>query len=60
EHSLADRGCGLLLSPAAATPGFDPEATPANLAEWLLETPVRARLQLQLHKIIWPCEFRGR
>lgn len=32
---------------------------PAELAGWMLADRVRARLNLQLHKIIWPPEMRG-
>jgi 7-carboxy-7-deazaguanine synthase len=32
---------------------------PANLAEWILEENLPVRLQLQLHKIIWPATERG-
>ena len=35
------------------------EATPLQLAEWLLESGVQARMQLQMHKYIWPPETRG-
>jgi len=31
----------------------------SDLAAWILESGVRARLQLQLHKIIWPDRDRG-
>lgn len=40
-------GCEWLLSPM--TPGVDPAA----LAQWLLDSGVNARMQLQLHKVIW-------
>ncbi len=30
-----------------------------QLAQWMLETRIRARLQVQLHKIIWPDQERG-
>jgi len=33
---------------------------PRRLAEWLLESRLRARLQLQLHKYIWGPDARGR
>ena len=33
---------------------------PAKLAEWMLEDKLPHRLRLQLHKIIWPDETRGR
>ena len=30
-----------------------------ELSEWLLQSDVHARIQLQLHKYIWPPETRG-
>ncbi|MDT8335180.1 MAG: radical SAM protein [Desulfurivibrionaceae bacterium] len=36
------------------------ELDPARLAEWLLEDRLPVRLQLQLHKIIWPGIDRGK
>jgi 7-carboxy-7-deazaguanine synthase len=41
----------ILLSPLT---GPQSEITPALLAEWMLWDDLEARLQLQLHKIIWP------
>lgn len=32
---------------------------PAALAEWILKDHLPVRLQLQLHKIIWPASVRG-
>jgi len=32
---------------------------PADLADWLLQDQLPVRLQLQLHKIIWPHQERG-
>lgn len=32
---------------------------PSDLAEWMLEEGARGRLQLQLHKVIWPDADRG-
>jgi len=32
---------------------------PAQLAEWILEDNLNVRLNLQLHKIIWPDRMRG-
>jgi 7-carboxy-7-deazaguanine synthase len=32
---------------------------PADLAQWILESGTKARLQLQLHKILWPGVLRG-
>lgn len=33
--------------------------SPAQLAEWILKTGLPVRLQVQLHKIIWPSATRG-
>ncbi len=33
---------------------------PAELADWILNSGLDARLQLQLHKILWPSDSRGR
>lgn len=32
---------------------------PATLARWILESGLSVRLQLQLHKLLWPSETRG-
>ena len=32
---------------------------PSQLAEWILEDRLRVRLQIQLHKILWPEKERG-
>lgn len=37
---------------------FD-KVTPRQLAEWLLASGAQVRLQLQLHKYLWPPETRG-
>jgi len=36
------------------------ELSPALLAEWIMEDRLPVRLQLQLHKIIWPEVSRGK
>jgi len=36
-----------------------PEVAPLQLAEWLLESGLQVRMQLQMHKYIWPPETRG-
>lgn len=46
RHGLAER-VGLLVSPVQG------ELDPATLAGWLLESGLDARLNLQLHKILW-------
>jgi len=51
-HGLAAK-CELLLSPAWG------RQDPAQLAEWILADGLPARLQVQLHKILWG-EARGR
>lgn len=53
QHELAARCAAVLLSPVHAV--MDPKA----LAEWMLEDRLPARLQLQLHKYIWPPDMRG-
>lgn len=54
RHGLDEVGCALLFSPVHG------ELDPATLSGWLLERPLRhARLNLQLHKLIWPGADRG-
>ncbi len=64
EHRLADRVAAILLSPVhvqkpgrqiAGHTGLDP----SELANWMLEDGLDARLQLQMHKVIWHPEQRG-
>jgi 7-carboxy-7-deazaguanine synthase len=43
----------VLFSPVAG------RVAPADLARWMLESGVRARLNLQLHKVVWGPEARG-
>lgn len=52
EHGLAGR-VPLLFSPVHGS------LAPAELAAWILESGVEARLQLQLHKLLWPSALRG-
>jgi len=52
DRGLANR-CGLLLSPVHGT--LDPRA----LAGWILADALPVRLQLQIHKYIWPADARG-
>jgi 7-carboxy-7-deazaguanine synthase len=52
EHGLQER-FQLLLSPA-----FD-LVRPIDLATWLLDSRLRARMQLQMHKYIWDPQARG-
>jgi 7-carboxy-7-deazaguanine synthase len=52
RHGLAGR-VGLLLSPVHGT------LHPRTLSEWILSDRLPARLQLQIHKYIWPPDARG-
>ncbi|HVH28511.1 MAG TPA: radical SAM protein [Vicinamibacterales bacterium] len=52
RHGLADRAA-ILLSPVHGV------LEPRTLSEWLLADHLPARLQLQLHKYIWPPDTRG-
>jgi 7-carboxy-7-deazaguanine synthase len=65
HHDLAGRVNAVLFSPA-----FSKQATgardashclldPQQLAEWMLEDNVRARLGLQIHKLIWDPALKG-
>jgi 7-carboxy-7-deazaguanine synthase len=51
-HRLTDR-CPVLFSPAFG------RVNPTELAAWLLESRLPARLQIQLHKILWDPKARG-
>jgi len=53
EHAL-DACCGAVLWSAA-----NPGCAPADLAAWLLETRAPGRLQVQLHRVLWPGAARG-
>jgi len=53
EHALAPRVNAILLSPAFGRIEL------ANLAAWMLEDRLPARLQLQMHKYIWSPTARG-
>ena len=52
ERGLAG-GPHVLFAPAYG------RLAPAELAEWILAEGVEVRLQLQLHKVIWPERTRG-
>jgi 7-carboxy-7-deazaguanine synthase len=53
RHGLAERAAAVLLSPVHGV------LEPRLLSEWMLADGVAARLQLQLHKFIWPPGTRG-
>jgi 7-carboxy-7-deazaguanine synthase len=52
ERALAAR-CTVLFSPVHGV------LDPGRLAAWILEDGVQARLQVQLHKYLWPGALRG-
>jgi len=52
RHGLADC-CGVLLSPVHRV------LEPRPLAEWILQDRLPVRLQIQIHKYIWPPDQRG-
>jgi len=53
RHALASRCAAILISPVHRV--LDPK----TLSEWMLADRLPARLQLQLHKYIWPPTTRG-
>jgi len=53
RYSLDDLVGNILFSPAV------PLLSPATLAEWILRDGLDIRLNLQLHKYIWPDRVRG-
>ncbi|MFA6471911.1 MAG: radical SAM protein [Candidatus Latescibacterota bacterium] len=53
KHGLTEKNT-VLFSPAGNT------LSPAVLAEWLIDEMPEARLNLQIHRFIWPHEPRGR
>jgi 7-carboxy-7-deazaguanine synthase len=65
RHRLADRVNAVLFSPAFrkdATGARDAShclVDPQQLAEWMLEDEVPARLGLQIHKFIWDPAVKG-
>lgn len=53
KFNLSRKVSAILLSPVHGA------LAPADLAKWMLETAVPARLQIQAHKYIWSPEARG-
>ena len=53
-RELADWESQVTLSPVAG------RLEPRALAEWILDARVNVRLGLQLHRLLWPDEPRGR
>ena len=52
-RNLDGRVNALLMSPVFG------ELDPAELAQWILEDHIPVRLQIQIHKHIWPPNTRG-
>ncbi|MGO9454502.1 MAG: radical SAM protein [Candidatus Binataceae bacterium] len=52
-RGITDRINAILISPVFG------ELDPATLAKWVLEDRIPARLQIQMHKHIWPPDTRG-
>ncbi|MBI4863700.1 MAG: radical SAM protein [Candidatus Riflebacteria bacterium] len=55
-----------MLATRAVDPGVEvlfaavhPALEPAELASWILRDRLRARLQVQLHRVLWPQRERG-
>ena len=65
EHELAERVHAILFSPAFEKTASGARDTshcqldPQQLAEWILEDNVPARLSLQIHKLIWDPATKG-
>ena len=64
DHRLDKRCAAVLLSPVfEQATGLEiagrPALPPRELAEWMLEDHLPARMQLQLHKFIWDPSTRG-
>jgi 7-carboxy-7-deazaguanine synthase len=53
RHDLPQRCAAVLFSPVHGV------LHPKVLSEWMLADGVDARLQVQLHKYIWPASTRG-
>jgi 7-carboxy-7-deazaguanine synthase len=53
DHHISDKVRSVLMSPVHG------EIAPDVLASWILEDGLPVRLQLQMHKQIWPSRTRG-
>ncbi len=53
EHRLFERVGAVLFSPSHG------QVSPADLAAWMLDDQLPARLNLQLHKVIWGADATG-
>lgn len=53
RHALAPRVAAVLMSPVWS------ELDPKDLAAWILEDALDARMQIQAHKVIWGADTQG-
>lgn len=53
QYQIPDRVHAILMSPVFGT------LPPADLANWILQERLAVRMQLQMHKHIWPPDTRG-
>ena len=53
RHELAERAAAIHMSPVHGV------LNPKTLSEWVLADALPVRVQLQLHKYIWPADMRG-
>ena len=53
RYNLSSRCAGVLLSPVHGV------LEPGSLSAWMMADRLPARLQLQLHKLVWPTRTRG-
>lgn len=53
NRDIGGRVNAILMSPVFG------ELDPADLAKWILEDRIPARMQIQMHKQIWPPDTRG-
>lgn len=53
RHAIADKANAILMSPVHGV------LDARQLAEWVLADHLPVRLQLQIHKFIWPAAMRG-
>jgi 7-carboxy-7-deazaguanine synthase len=65
RHGLESKPAGLILSPAFRKGATGARSTenclldPRDLAEWMLNDNLNARLGLQIHKYIWEPQLKG-
>ena len=53
RHQLAERAAAVHMSPVHGV------LSPRTLSEWVLTDQLPVRVQLQIHKYIWPADMRG-